>query len=69
MRTGEKRAKTNTDVAAILDTGMAAVKKHLGHIYEKLGVEAEPPLQLPRSSHRRLDLCVSPPRAGRTERQ
>lgn len=31
--------KTNTDVAAILDTGMAAVKKHLGHIYEKLGVE------------------------------
>lgn len=33
------QGKTNEDVAAILDTGLAAVKKNLGRIYDKLGVE------------------------------
>ena len=33
------QGKTNEDVAAILATGMPAVKKHLGRIYDKLGVE------------------------------
>ena len=31
--------KTNEDVAAILGTGLPAVKKHLGKVYDKLGVE------------------------------
>lgn len=33
------QGKTNEDVTVILGTGMSAVKKHLGRIYEKLGVE------------------------------
>ncbi len=33
------QGKTNEDVMEILGTGLSAVKKHLGRIYEKLGVE------------------------------
>jgi DNA-binding CsgD family transcriptional regulator len=33
------QGKTNDDVTVILGTSMSAVKKHLGRIYEKLGVE------------------------------
>jgi len=33
------QGKTNEDVMAILGTSLSAVKKHLGRIYEKLGVE------------------------------
>ncbi len=33
------QGKTNEDVTVILGTSMSAVKKHLGRIYEKLGVE------------------------------
>lgn len=33
------QGKTNAEVVEILDTGLPAVKKHLGRIFEKLGVE------------------------------
>lgn len=34
------QGKSNRDVAAILNVGEATVKKHLEHIFEKLGVES-----------------------------
>ena len=33
------QGKTNIDVTLILDTSMSAVKKHLGRVYDKLGVD------------------------------
>lgn len=33
------QGKTNDDVMLILGTSVSAVKKHLGRIYDKLGVE------------------------------
>lgn len=41
--------KTNRDIAAILSTSARTVKKHLEHVYEKLGVETRTPLPLSRS--------------------
>ncbi|MEX8493892.1 response regulator transcription factor, partial [Sphaerotilus sp.] len=33
------RGKTNRDIGDILGSSPATVKKHLEHVYEKLGVE------------------------------
>ena len=33
------KGKTNRDIGDILGTSPATVKKHLEHVYEKLGVE------------------------------